>query len=176
MHNEVVPYGTRESLVRAMHSEARACTDQMETLNAKCVQLKEKLEESQKHLSCARKALQDITNEKQELQKQYKEAKTKTSNLKHKYAELEDNFAQLEEDNIELSSAISDLRIELESLPDESMCESNTNGDFSLQTKNWRRYSPAIRKLYYTLLSQQVPSAKIADVVRTVIKCFFPCC
>lgn len=172
--NEVMSYGNRESLIKAMHTEARACTDQMETLNTECVQLKEKLEKSQKHLSCARKALQDITNEKFELQKQCKEAKTKAFNLRHKYAELEDNFAQMEEDNIELSSAISDLRVELESLPDESMCESNTNGDFSLQTKNGRRYSPAIRKLYYALLSQQIPSARIADVVRTVIKCFYP--
>ena len=67
--------------------------------------------------------------------------------------------------------AISDLRIELESVPVESMCESNTNEDFS---KNGRRYSPALRKLYYTLLSQQHPLAKIADVVGAVIKCFFP--
>ena len=32
------------------------------------------------------------------------------------------------------------------------------------QQKNGRRYSPAIRKLYYTLLSQQIPSVKIADM------------
>ena len=37
-----------------------------------------------------------------------------------------------------------------------------------------RKYSPEIRKLYYTLLADQVPVSKITDIIRTVLKCFNP--
>lgn len=50
-----------------------------------------------------------------------------------------------------------------------NLSRSNIDEDFSFPTKNGRRYSPAIRKLYYTLLSQQIPSVKIADMIKTVI-------
>ena len=45
---------------------------------------------------------------------------------------------------------------------------------FNFQTKEGRRYSPAIRKLYYSLLSAQVPPGKIAAIVRTVLSSLFP--
>ena len=172
----VMSYGNAycESVIKAMCSETNACTEQVEALTLECTQLRKKLEESQKQLSCTRKALQDVTNQKFKFQKQCSVAKTKATKLKHDYAVLEDSFAQLEEDNIELSSAISDLHSELESIPDESVCECNIDEDFSFPTKNGRRYSPAIRKLYYTLLSKQIPSVKIADMIKTVIRSFFP--
>ena len=176
--NSIVSYGimSDKSIVKAMQVEARACTERVETLSSECKQLREKFEESQKQLSCARKALRNITNEKFEFQEQCKAAKTKAAELRYKYEVLEDDFAQLEEDNTELSSAISDLRSELESIPDKfsDMCESNCDGNFSLITKHGRRYSPAVRKLYYILLSQQMPSVKIAEIIKAVIKCFFP--
>ena len=158
---------------RGMCSELCVCTDKIETLNEECERLTDRYKRSQKQLSAARKALQDVTNEKSDLQKKNKAARTKTSKLRLEYAELEDDFASLEEGNVELSSIISDLQTEVECIADD-LCEDRSSGDFSFQTKNGRRYSPAIRKLYYTLLSQQLPSGKIADIVRSVIKCFFP--
>ena len=68
---------------------------------------------------CARKALQGITNE------QCKEANKSFYTI---------NFAQMEKDNIELLCDISDLWIELDCLPDESICESNRS---LLPTKIW---------------------------------------
>ena len=47
--------------------------------------------------------------------------------------------------------------------------------NFVLQTKSGgRKYSPAVRKLYYTLLAEQIPPSKIASTIRAVLKCFFP--
>ena len=37
-----------------------------------------------------------------------------------------------------------------------------------------QKYSPEIRKLYYSLLVDQVPVSKIAEIIRTVLKCFNP--
>ena len=45
---------------------------------------------------------------------------------------------------------------------------------FTVETKTGRYYSSAIRKLYYTLLANQVPTTKIRDIVLTVLECFFP--
>ena len=36
------------------------------------------------------------------------------------------------------------------------------------------KYSPEIRKLYYSLLADQVPISKFTDIIRTVLKCFNP--
>ena len=43
-----------------------------------------------------------------------------------------------------------------------------------LTTSGSRRYSPSIRKLYYTLLADQIPPAKIASTIKCVLKCFLP--
>jgi len=44
---------------------------------------------------------------------------------------------------------------------------------FSFYTKKGKiMYSPAIRKLYYTLLTDQIPPAKIESTIKAVIKCF----
>ena len=74
----------------------------------------------------------------------------------------------------DLSSAISDLQGELESCSEELSCKTSTERDFSIHTKHGRRYSPSVRRLYYHLLSQQIPALKIADIIKTVIRCFFP--
>ena len=43
-----------------------------------------------------------------------------------------------------------------------------------MQTKSGRHYSAAVRKLYYNLLADQIPPAKISKIVKTVLKCFVP--
>ena len=79
---------------------------------------------------------------------------------------MKEEIAKLQENNIDLSLAISDLESELAS----NIATTHTVGnvDFSIQTKSGRRYSPAIRKLYYTLLADQVPTSKIADIIKTI--------
>ena len=44
----------------------------------------------------------------------------------------------------------------------------------SIETKCGRRYSPAIRKLYYTLLAKAVPTSEITEIVKEVVKSFNP--
>ena len=46
---------------------------------------------------------------------------------------------------------------------------------FSFETKhNGKQYSPAIRKLYYALLVDQIPPATIQTTIKSVLKCFLP--
>ena len=47
--------------------------------------------------------------------------------------------------------------------------------EVSFQTKLGKKvYSPAIRKLYYTMLTDQIPPAKISSIIKSVLKCFLP--
>ena len=45
-----------------------------------------------------------------------------------------------------------------------------------IETKMGRHYSPAIRRLYYSLLANQVPAARVKEIVSTVLECFIPDC
>lgn len=171
----LMSYGSNETVtaIRAMQAEAKHCTQKIENLASDYHELKCKFENSRKQLGSARKALRDITNEKAKLVKQCETAKkkaVKAQDLRSDYALLEDGYAELQETNTELSDVISGLQSELAAVSESG----ESRGDFTFQTKTGSRYSPAIRKLYYSLLSDQVPSSKIADIIKHVIKCFFP--
>lgn len=56
----------------------------------------------------------------------------------------------------------------------ESECTETIKTDYQLSTKEGRYYSPAIRKLYYLLLSKQVSPKNAADIIKSVIQCFQP--
>lgn len=77
---------------------------------------------------------------------------------------LEDSSETLQTENEALKSAIVALQNEQET------------GKEIIATKSGRYYSPAIRKLYYTLLANQVPATRIRDIVSTVLECFVPDC
>ena len=77
-----------------------------------------------------------------------KEKQLDFKNCKSEYTVLEDEYVQLQEDNVELLAAVSALKSELAS---NSAC-SDELGDFTIETKSGRRYSPAIR-------ADQVPSS-----------------
>ena len=77
---------------------------------------------------------------------------------------LEDSSETLQTENEALKSAILTLQNEQET------------EKIVIVTKNGRYYSPAIRKLYYSLLANQVPAARIREIVSTVLQCFVPDC
>ena len=54
-------------------------------------------------------------------------------------------------------------------------CETGEGGrldGFTFLTKE--NYSDAIRQLYYALLADQVPPAKVSGIIKSVLKCFLP--
>ena len=173
----LMSYGPDRTLteIRSMQTEAKQCLHEMENLASEYDALKSKFENSRRQLGCARRALTDITNENCKLVRKCEtnaRKAVKYSEMKSEYAALEDEHALLQESNTELVTAMSALQNELAATSANSCDE--PRGDFTFKTKFGRKYSPTIRKLYYTLLSEQVPSSKIPSVIKTVIKCFFP--
>lgn len=87
---------------------------------------------------------------------------------------MKEEVAELQRDNYELSEALADVEHELDSACTDKVATCAGDVDFSIQMKYVRRYSPVIRKLYYTLLADQVPVSKISEIVKTVVQCFNP--
>ena len=161
--------------MKALQSDLSCCTKQVETLNSDVSKLKQQLEASRQELQVARCSLRDVTNEKRILDKKKETSQKKFEKSKKVQFSLIQEITSLHLENVDLSMALSDLESDL--------CEVNssidsynadTHENFTFQTKNGRQYSPAIRKLYYTLLANQVPTVRISEIIKSVVKCFNP--
>ena len=109
--------------------------------------------------------LRDITNENQHLKRKCELSKIKIDKLKDKNERLE--CAMLEIENLDLQS-------EEESFDSDTSFQT-TDAESTFQNIiGHHKYTPEIRKLYYSLLADQVPVSKITDIILTVLKCFNP--
>ena len=123
----------------------------------------------------ARCALCDVTNERQILVKQKETCQKNFEKSKKVQFRLEEEITSLHLENVDLSMALSDLESDLcKKNSSVDSYDADTHDSFTFQTKNDRQYSPAIRKLYYTLLANQVPTVKISEIIKSVVKCFNP--
>ena len=102
----------------------------------------------------------------QKLQKALDSVSSDYGALEDSFEALQDSFEALQAENAHLKSTIVTMQNEWETEKEGILIES----------KSGRHYSPAIRKLYYTLLANQVPAARIRDIVLTVLECFVPDC
>ena len=56
-----------------------------------------------------------------------------------------------------------------------SVDKSDDSITFCFQTKEGGKiYTHAIRQLYYSVLADQMPPAKIANTIKTILNCFLP--
>ena len=137
------------------------CSSQVDELNRECISLREEMK-------CTRQTLRDITNEKEHLNAKCELSKSKLAKLRDKNEQLEQECLDLIDENLDLQLS--------EENSDTSSCEdvdSDSEARFQAIIGH-RKYSPEIRKLYYSLLADQVPASKIASVIQTVLKCFHP--
>ena len=170
--DEMMVYGSLTEL-RSMQAEVKEYTDRVFDLTCQVSELKHQLEESRKELHSARSELSDVTKQKVRLHRQREIAEKRAFKLQKLQWALEEDISHLVDENTDLLMTITEVENELVT---EEKCAVSVAGmsDFCIQTKNGRRYSPAIRKLYYQLLAEQVPTSKIADIIKAVIRCFNP--
>ena len=171
--DELMVYANLAEL-KAMQAEVKHCTNHVSDLTCQVSELKFQLEESRKQLESAKCALCDVTNEKMKLQRQKDMVEKKAIRLQKLQFSLEEDISHLLDENTDLLMAITEVEEELVSESRLSEMEVAGMSEFCIQTKHGRRYSPAIRKLYYQLLADQVPTSKIADIIKAVIRCFNP--
>ena len=169
------------------------CQKQLEDMKSEVSKLKGKLEASHHGMKCAHEALCAATTEKTLLQSKKAIAEKKVIKYREDNRMLQKDCEKLIEENLELSSTILDVRDELSEHYDDSEipcnnCQTISNHtafmaehnhscnapNFTIETKHGRKYSPSIRKLYYSLLADGVPASSISNIVKSVVKCFSP--
>ena len=160
-------------VMKEMKSQLKKCSEQISELQAECTHLKQQYEISRNQLRSAKLTLQDITTENHSLKRKCEFTRLKVDNLKDKNKLLEAECAKLQIENLDLLS---------ENDSDNEPCDADNSNHHEIakvesnlqDIVGHHRYSPEIRKLYYSLLADQVPVSKIADIIRKVLKCFNP--
>ena len=159
---ELMLYNTQPTKSMSIH--LKKCSEQLEILNLEYTELRSKFEKTKSQLRSTKFALRDITHQNTVLNQRLKAGKKKISQLKCKNASLEEERANLQVD------LLSETTDSADSDPDDSVMEPTLQSIIG----NSRKYTPEMRKLYYSLLEEQVPVSKIPDIIRHVLKCFNP--
>ena len=141
----------------------------IEALHAEVIALKKQLNESRKELRSTQSTLKEAINKAHVFKTQHDSAQNKVTYYKGVQNVLLEDLAEIEE---EYSLSEEMAALELESTA--SKLTECPQEDFTIETKCGMRYSPAIRKLYYTLLAKAVPTSEITEIVKEVVKSFNP--
>ena len=153
----------QQQKVDVITSQLKQCNGHIEGLNTECMELKRQLISSRDDLQVAQHALREITNEKMLLKTRCGKSKQRFEKLKCQHLLLEEEHSQLQIEYLDLL----DCNVHSEENIDPDV-------NFHINCKTGTRYSPEIRKLYYTLLAQQVPASKISDIIKSVVTCMCP--
>ena len=152
------------SIVKSTQSMLKACSRNIKELNKECEDFRRKYVTSRSKLKDVNRTLRKVNNENNHLKQQYKHSKLRVDRLKEKNEHLELECVQLQIENFDLQDELH----ESDSTFQYDECEST----FQEIIGDHGRYSPAIRQLYYSLLTDQVPVSKVKDIIQAVLKCF----
>ena len=147
-------------IIQNTRAMLKKCSEQIDDLNAECLELRKEVEASRTKLREKNRALCDMVDKNQLLKKKYESSKARVKKMETDYAQLE----------LDMQSDSSD-----EEAHDSDPCYEASKVESTLQDiVGHRKYSPEIRKLYYSLLADQVSVSKITHIVKSVLRCFNP--
>ena len=136
--------------IPAISSMLKKCSEQIEELQTECVELGEKIKASRTQLRLANRTMH---YENHRLKAKCKLSNIKIDKLKTKNEQLETECARLKIKNFELQS-------EDESCNSDTSFQADDIKSTFQDIIGHRKYSREIRKLYHTLLADQVPISK----------------
>ena len=190
-HSSQMLYGVHAK-VKNLQKEINGCSAQIQELSINLSEredelsmMKRELEMAREELGHTKDALKDVSTKLRIAQKRRNCARKQTQEVREKLeATIADHMHyedELLEKNSELSEVIGSLQDEIVTLPNSavsligSLDKDNRSVKFCFETKDGnRKYSPAIRELYYSLLADQLSPTKISVVIKTVLNCFLP--
>jgi len=149
-------------------------TEQFNDLKKQMAKAKKELIKTKSELKQARNALEDTTNKLHFTEVQHSAKYQSVLNENLKFAEELDEYLYCANISDELSSTCKELSEIKEACTDAVTIDDGSVSNFSFKTRIGKKYSPAIRKLYYCLLSNQIPPGKIAATIKSILKAFFP--
>ena len=130
-------------------------------------------------LICTQESLKKISHEKNVLQRERDRAYQKIHHLNEIHQSTISDMLHAEEflilKNAELLQEVITLKSKKHAIVGMSMSNTQlTTFDNVIDTKNGMVYNQAVRELYYKLLADQIPPAKIESIIKSVLNCFFP--
>ena len=176
-------YGIENCALKAIKEQLQDFSTDIQKVTEEFIDLKEELAKTKKELNSTNKVLEDTTNKLREAELKCATATcNKVSQLHSRYDAIMNENLKLTE---ELEDQLQDLHISedifstYEELSDIKQSDPVTEtGDsmscLSLKTRTGAKFVPAIRKLYYSLLAEQIPPGKISTIIKTTLKSFFP--
>ena len=180
--NSIVVYHKEEESSITSPKSRRECSNLAQQLMVEVEELRRERDAASQQLSHTEKLLKETVKEVKMVTKRFDAAKKQLGTCKNSYeaavnelASLNEAYLDMEEENEELSQSLASVQKELLTITEASTLFIDKNGSFCFKTKSGRKqYSPAVRKLYYSLLASQIPPAKVCSTVKLVLKCFLP--
>ena len=147
-------------IVKSTTSMLKKCSQRVEELNDECTMLRKKVEASRTKLQAMNRALRDVTNENHHLMRKCEQSRAKTNKLELRNEQLESECAQLEF-NLQSNEEGSDSDVSSPATAESTFQDINGH----------HKYSPEIKKLYYSLLADQVAISKTTIIIQSLIEC-----
>ena len=182
--SEAMHYGT-DNTVQQLKSLVSGYQNDLEEMTLKVTEQQKELEEMEKQMDAAkselassRRALSNVTNQLKTAVKQRDCARKKGHEIQDKLEAAYLDSVYYEEEMLarmdDLNALVDSLKSEMTSPPVPGSVGAS-DSLFCFETKEGGRvYSTAIRELYYKLLADGLPPARIASTIRSVLKTFYP--
>ena len=174
----IVDYGFERKQRRKMkdlETKLQECDEKLKEVTSECYQLKKDIKLSSSQFQASENALREENHHlSTHCDKQVARLKRKCSLLQHENLQLQTDTWYLfdkEEENEEDEEE--DEVLENKRDNDNGKGKQEITRYLTEQKIN-NRYTPEIRKLYYSLLANQVPASKIETIVKDVLRCFHP--
>ena len=187
LSSEPMYYGI-DNTVEQLKCVVAGYQEDLDVMSQKVSKQKEALEEMKQfqiastELASSRRTLSDVMNRLQKTTEQRDTARKQGSKIQEKLEAVNLDSVYCED---EMQAKNDDLADQIESLKGE-LCSFSVAGSavvsegppgdikFCFETIEGRVYTTAVRELYYKLLSDQLPPAKISTTKKSVLKSFLP--
>ena len=190
-HSEPMSYGIEKTVEKLQSVVSEYKTDLQEMSETVLKQQKElqemriEIKKAKAELTSSRYQLSDVTNKLDVVTVQRDRARKEVHRSQQRLQAATADAVHYEEEiltkNEELSDLVKKLKNEISTLSGSKLSlvsdidRGSNSATFCFQTKEGGKvYTSAIRELYYMLLANQLPPAKIASVIKTILKSFLP--
>ena len=168
-----------QSVVSGYQASIDEMSQKMSEQQKALQEMQTEMDKAKAELMSSRRTLCDICNKLEASVKQRNCAHKKLQKSQQKIEGLIADLAFYEDEILAKQDALADIIVSLKNdlsaacTAAHKCKDTDFKGEFCLQTKEGQVYTTAIRELYYKL-AEQLPPAKIATTIRSVLKSFLP--
>lgn len=176
LSSEPMYYGMDKTVER-LKNVVGGYQQELKTMSHKVSEQQEALEEMKRQLEIAstelvssKRALTDISNQLQKTVKQRDTARKQACKVQDKFEAAYIDSIYYEDEMQAKYDQLTDYIKCLKSEANLAVCDA----PFDFETMDGGHYTTAVRQLYYKLLADQLPPAKISSTIKSILKSFLP--